>query len=82
VVRLVRERNSQLAISGRLVVIEGFSLTRHLVTVLAASFMLPADQALFAGATPAGPSAATGATPQSASSTTAPSTPTASVTAP
>jgi hypothetical protein len=82
VVHMVRERNKEVAISGRLVVIEGFSLTRHVVTILAATYMLPADQALFAGATPAGPSAATGASPQSASTGAAPSTPTASVTAP
>jgi hypothetical protein len=83
VTRLVHERNNQIWISGRLVAIEGFSLKRHEVTIIAASFMLPADQGLFAGATPAGPSAATGATPQPASTTApTPTPPTASVTAP
>jgi Pilus assembly protein, PilO len=83
VTRLVHERNKTLAISGRLVAVVGFGLTRHKVTILAASYMLPADQGLFAGASPTGPSAATGATPEAASATpAAPAPPTASVTAP
>jgi hypothetical protein len=67
VTKLVHARNRQLAISGRLVVIQGFALTRTKVTIVATSYMLPADQGLFAGATAAGPAGATGATPQSAS---------------
>ena len=69
VTSLVQSRNSQIAISGRLVVIQGFSMTRGKVTILAATYMLPADQGLLAGATPAGPAGATAATPQPASST-------------
>jgi hypothetical protein len=67
VTKLVHARNRQLAISGRLVVIQGFALTRTKVTIVATSYMLPADQGLFAGATAAGPAGATGATPQPAS---------------
>jgi hypothetical protein len=67
VTKLVQARNRQLAISGRLVVIQGFALSRTKVTVVATSYMLPADQGLFAGATAAGPADATGATPQPAS---------------
>ena len=50
-----KKRNRQLAVSGRLIVIEGFSLNRSKVTIVATSYMLPADQSLFGGATPAGP---------------------------
>jgi hypothetical protein len=67
VTKLVQARNRQLAISGRLVVIQGFALSRTKVTVVATSYMLPADQGLFAGATAAGPTDATGGTPQPAS---------------
>ena len=67
VTRLVQSRNRQLAIPGRLVVIQGFALKRSKVTIVATTYMLPADQALFAGATPAGPAGVTGATPQPAS---------------
>ena len=82
VTRLVHERNRALAVSGRLVSIDGFSLKRHQVTMLAVSYMLPADQGLFAGATPAGPSAATGAAQPASASAGAAATPTASVTTP
>ncbi len=64
--RLVNSRNRQLAISGRLVVIQGFALKRKKITIVATSYMLPADQGLFAGATAAGPGGATAATPQPA----------------
>jgi hypothetical protein len=67
VTKLVQSRNRQLAVSGRLVVIQGFALTQTKVTIVATSYMLPADQGLFAGATAAGPSGATAATPQPAS---------------
>jgi hypothetical protein len=84
VTELVRSSNRQLAISGRLVVIQGFSMKRSKVTILATTYMLPADQGLFAGATPNGPAGLTAGTPQPASatgtSTTTP--PTAAVTTP
>jgi hypothetical protein len=67
VTRLVNSRNRQLAISGRLVVIQGFALKRTSVTIVATTYMLPADQGLFAGATSAGPAGTTAATPQPAS---------------
>jgi hypothetical protein len=69
VTRLVESRNNEIAISGRLVVIEAFSMSRGKVTILAKTYMLPADQGLFGGATAAGPVGATAATPQPASST-------------
>jgi len=82
--RLVESRNRQLAISGRLIVIQGFSMKRKKVTIVATSYMLPADQGLFAGATAGGPGGATAATPQPATDsgggTVTP--PTASVTTP
>ena len=64
--RLVNSRNRQLAISGRLIVIQGFALKRKKITIVATSYMLPADQGLFAGATAAGPGGTTAATPQPA----------------
>jgi hypothetical protein len=82
VTRLVNSRNRQLAISGRLVVIQGFALKRTSVTIVATTYMLPADQGLFAGATAAGPAGTTSATPQPASSAPGQTTPpTALVTA-
>jgi Pilus assembly protein, PilO len=82
--RLVQKRNRALAISGRLVVIEGFAMERKKVTIVAATYMLPADQGLFAGATSAGPAGATAATPQpaSASAGAAATPPSAAVTTP
>jgi hypothetical protein len=81
--RLVESRNRQLAISGRLVVIQGFAMKRTKVTIVATSYMLPADQGLFAGATAAGPAGATAATPQPAAATATSTTPpTAAVTTP
>jgi hypothetical protein len=82
VTKLVQARNTELAISGRLVVIQGFALTRTKVTMIATSYMIPADQGLFAGATAAGPAGATGATPQPASAGGSSPTPTAAVTTP
>jgi len=81
---LVRTRNREVAVSGRLVVVEGFSMERGKITIVAVTYMLPADQGLFAGATPVGPAGTTAAAPQAASaagSTTA-TPPTAAVTAP
>jgi hypothetical protein len=81
VTRLVESRNRQLAISGRLIVIQGFALKRTKVTIVATTYMLPADQGLFAGATAVGPVGVTPATPQPASSgAPAPAPPTAAVT--
>ena len=79
--RLVERRNQELAITGRLITIQGFAMKRGKVTVLAATYMLPADQGLFAGATPQGPAGA--AAPQAAAAgTTTPAPPTAAVTSP
>jgi hypothetical protein len=83
--RLVESRNRELAISGRLVVIQGFAMKRKKVTIVATSYMLPADQGLFAGASPSGPGGATAATPQPASASaggSTPTPPTAAVTTP
>ena len=80
---LVEQNNQGLAVSGRLITIEGFSMKRGKVTVLATSYMLPADQGLFGGATPAAPANADPAAPQAASAgAAAPVPPTAAVTSP
>ena len=46
--RLVERRNQELAVTGRLITIQGFTLKRGNITVLATTYMLPADQGLFA----------------------------------
>jgi hypothetical protein len=78
--RLVERRNQELAITGRLITIQGFAMKRGKITVLATTYMLPADQGLFAGATPQGP--ATAAPQAAAAGTTTPTPPTAAVTSP
>ncbi len=79
--RLVERRNQELAVTGRLITIQGFTLKRGNITVLATTYMLPADQGLFAGATPQGPAGA--AAPQAAAAgAPAPTPPTAAVTSP
>ena len=49
---LVERRNQEYAVTGRLISIEGFTMKRGDITVLATTYMLPADQGLFGGATP------------------------------
>ena len=79
----VDRRNQELAIAGRLITVQGFAMKRNKVTIVATTYMLPADQGLFAGATPQGPATADPAAPQAASSGTAtPAPPTAAVTSP
>jgi hypothetical protein len=81
VARLVQSRNREISISGRLVAIEGFSMTRGKVTIVATTYLLPADQGLFGGATPAGPAGTGAGTPQPASAGAAtPTPPSAAVT--
>ena len=83
VTRLVERRNQELAITGRLITIRGFSMKRGKVTVLATTYMLPADQGLFAGATPQGPAGTDPAAPQAAAAgSVTPAPPTAAVTSP
>ena len=79
-----RVRGKQLSVSGRLLSIDGFSLTasrsgfpRVKATLAATAYLLPADEGLTAGATPAGPTPAagtpatgTGATASTAATTT------------
>ena len=78
---LVERRNQEFAVTGRLITIQGFTMKRGDVTVLATTYMLPADQGLFAGATPQGPAGA--AAPQAAAAGSAtPAPPTAAVTSP
>jgi hypothetical protein len=80
---LVAQRNQQLAIAGRLVTVEGFAMTRGKITILATSYVLPAGQGLFGGATPQAPANADPAAPQAASAGAAtPTPPTAAVTGP
>jgi hypothetical protein len=81
--RLVERRNQELAITGRLITIQGFSMKRGNITVLATTYMLPADQGLFAGATAQGPVGSDPAAPQAAAAgSAAPTPPTAAVTSP
>jgi hypothetical protein len=83
VTRLVERRNQELAITGRLITIRGFSMKRGKVSVLATTYMLPADQGLFAGASPQGPPGTALAAPQAAAAgSPAPAPPTAAVTTP
>jgi hypothetical protein len=84
VTRLVERRNQELAVMGRLITIRGFALKRGKITVLATTFMLPADPGLFGGATPQGPAGTTSAAPQAAAApgAAAPAPPTAAVTRP
>jgi hypothetical protein len=78
---LVERRNQEFAVTGRLITIQGFTMKRGDITVLATTYMLPADQGLFAGATPQGPAGA--AAPQAAAAASAaPAPPTAAVTSP
>ncbi len=80
---LVARRNQELAIAGRLITIEGFSMARGKIAILATTYMLPADQGLFAGASPQGPAAVDPAAPQAAATGSAtPAPPTAAVTSP
>ena len=79
----VDRRNQELAIAGRLITVQGFAMKRGKVTVVATTYMLPADQGLFAGATPQGPATTDPAAPQAASAGSAtPAPPTAAVTSP
>jgi hypothetical protein len=82
VTRLVERRNQELAITGRLITIQGFSLKRATITVLATTYMLPADQGLFAGASPQGPSTDPAAPQPAAAGSATPAPPTAAVTSP
>jgi type IV pilus assembly PilO-like protein len=79
----VDRRNQELAIAGRLITVQGFAMKRGKVTLVATTYMLPADQGLFAGATPQGPATTDPAAPQAASAGSAtPAPPTAAVTSP
>jgi len=61
--RRVRVRDERIAVSGRLLTIDGFSLTRDprrdfpflSASLAVTSYLTPADQGVTAGATPAGP---------------------------
>ena len=80
---LVAQRNQELAVSGRLITIEGFAMKRGKITVLATSYMLPPGQGLFGGASPTAPANVDPAAPQAASAgSAAPVPPTAAVTTP
>ena len=82
VTRLVERRNQELAITGRLITIQGFAMKRGRITVLATTYMLPADQALFAGASPQGPAVDPAAPQAAAAGSATPAPPTAAVTSP
>lgn len=85
---LVQRRNRQLAISGRLVTIEGIAMVKGNkgfpqvgVTMSARAYLLPVSQGLFAGATAQGPANASAATPSPPASAN-PSAPPAAVVSP
>jgi len=82
VTRLVERRNQELAITGRLITIQGFSMKRGRITVLATTYMLPADQGLLAGATAQGPVTDPAAPQAAAAGSATPAPPTAAVTSP
>lgn len=82
VTRLVERRNQELAITGRLITIQGFSMKRGRITVLATTYMLPADQGLLAGATAQGPATDPAAPQAAAAGSATPAPPTAAVTSP
>ena len=78
-----RVRGEQVSVSGRLLSIDGFSLTasrtgfpKVKATLAATAYLLPADEGLTAGATPAGPTPAStaGTGAAATASTTAPTT--------
>ena len=79
---LVERRNQELAVTGRLITIQGFTMKRGKITVLATTYMLPADQGLFGGRDPAGPGRPTAAPQAAAAGSAAPTPPTAAVTSP
>jgi Tfp pilus assembly protein PilO len=78
--RLVDPRRNTIAANGRLVTVDGFTLTADdtlpypvlKATMQATTYVTPADQGLTAGATPAGPSPAPAATPAAATTATTP----------
>jgi hypothetical protein len=82
VTRLVERRNQELAITGRLITIQGFAMKRGRITVLATTYMLPADQGLLAGASPQGPAVDPAAPQAAAAGSATPAPPTAAVTTP
>ena len=81
---MVEARNREVAISGRLITVEGFTLKSGKVTVLATSYLLPAGQSLLGGASPGGPAGIDQSAPQpaSAGSSSTPAPPAATVTTP
>ena len=81
---MVEARNREVAISGRLISVDGFTLKAGKVTILATSYLLPAGQSLLGGATPGGPAGIDPNAPQpaSAGSPSTPAPPTATVTTP
>ncbi len=80
---LVETRNREVAISGRLISVDGFTLKAGKVTILGTSYLLPAGQSLLGGATPSGPAGVDPNAPQAASAgSSTPAPPAATVTTP
>jgi hypothetical protein len=80
---LVEARNREVAISGRLISVDGFTLKSGKVTILATSYLLPAGQSLLGGATSSGPAGVDPNAPQAASAgSSTPAPPAATVTTP
>ena len=70
--RLVRVDGKDVRVNGRLMTIDAFAMSagdggfpQVKATLSATTYLLPADQGLTAGATPAGPAGATTAAPTS-----------------
>jgi len=86
--RLVRVHGDAVQVGGRLMTIDGFALTagrdglpQVRATLTATTYLLPGDQGLTSGATPAGPAATPGAPSGGSSGGAAPATTTATATA-
>lgn len=84
--KLVARRNRNLIVSGRLLTIDGISLSegdfgfpKVKASIAATAYLVPASQGLLNGATAQGPDGASTATPTPASATTGSSTPPAAV---
>jgi hypothetical protein len=85
--RLVQSRNKRVLVSGRLVTIDGIALTagdkgfpQVKATIAATTYLAPAGQGVFAGASPQGPAGASSASTPSPSGGSSP--PAAVVSAP
>jgi hypothetical protein len=86
--RYIKPKRGNVTVNGRLLLVDGIALTAAQdgfpsmkASIAASAYLLPADQGLFNGASPDGPTAATTVPSQPVSTgSPAPATPTAAVT--